>query len=472
MAILTKLASERTDLSEADRNRLLAVTSEWALLADLAMSDLVLWLPTWNEGGLVAVALVRPTTAPTNVPEDIVATFAPRGRYPDLDAALAFGRRYGTGYPIHFEGRVIGVVARHSSAQPRVAGQLEEIYLRTADDLLAMLVDGEFPSESMIEEATDSPRVGDGVIRVDSAGIVGYASPNGVSALRRLGVVTDIVGTDLHALITRLSHRPGQMDEALSLITSRRAAGRTDLENGAATVLVHGIPLRRDGADVGGLLLLRDVTEIRRRERALISKDATIREIHHRVKNNLQTVAALLRLQGRRAVSDETREALAEAQLRVAAIAVVHDALSQHTSDIVAFDEILDRIIGLVRDLGPVYADGEPPPRIVRTGSSPSLPSGIATPLAMCVAELLHNAVEHARASEITLVVEATADRIMVTLTDDGVGIPPELDLAKAGLGLQIVESLMTGELRGDVELRRGEAGGTHARVTLPFTAA
>ena len=91
MAILTKLVSERTDLTEADQNRILAVTSEWALVADLAMSDLVLWLPTWNDGGLVAGALVRPTTAPTNVPDDIVATFAPRGRFPDLDAALAFG---------------------------------------------------------------------------------------------------------------------------------------------------------------------------------------------------------------------------------------------------------------------------------------------------------------------------------------------------------------------------------------------
>jgi two-component sensor histidine kinase len=470
VAILTKLASERTDLTEADRNRLLAVTSEWALVADLAMSDLVLWLPTWNEGGLVAGALVRPTTAPTNVPDDIVATFAPRGRFPDLDAALAFGRHYGNAYPIHFQGRVIGVVARHSSAQPRVAGQLEKIYVGTADDLLAMLVEGVFPAESMIEEATDSPRVGDGLIRLDSAGLVSYASPNAVSALRRLGVVTDIVGTDIHALIARLSHRPGQMDEALSLITSRRAAGRTDLENGAATVLVHGIPLRREGVDVGGLLLLRDVTEIRRRERALMSKDATIREIHHRVKNNLQTVAALLRLQGRRAVSDETREALAEAQLRVAAIAVVHDALSQHTSDVVAFDEILDRIIGLVRDLGPAYAGGEPPPRIVRSGGSVALPSGIATPLAMCVAELLHNAVEHAHASEINLMVELSTDRISVTLADNGVGIPQGLDVANAGLGLQIVESLMTGELRGDVQILRADAGGTHARLTLPVS--
>ena len=460
---------DRTDLTEVERDRLLAVTAEWSLVADLALSDLVLWLPTWNDGGLVAGALVRPTTAPTTVPEDIVATFAPRGRFPDLDSAMAFGRAHGTAYPVNFGGRVIGVVARHSSSLPRVAGTLEEIYLDTADALLAMLVEGTFPAATAIEGTLDSPRVGDGLVRVAGDGVVAYASPNAVSAMRRLGVVTDIVGTDLRSLMTRLSHRPGPMDEALSLITSGRVAGRADIENGAATVLVQGLPLRRAGVDVGGVVLLRDVTEIRRRERALLSKDATIREIHHRVKNNLQTVAALLRLQARRALSDETREALGEAQLRVASIAVVHEALSRDTSDTVAFDEILDRITGLVRDLAPVYAEGRAPARITRTGEAGLLRSDQATSLAMCVSELLHNAVEHAQAGEICIDVRLADGCIVIVVLDDGVGLPEGLDVVNAGLGLQIVESLMTGELHGTFALGPARGGGTHAQVSLPL---
>ncbi len=465
MATLAQLADQKTDLDEADLARLAEITGQWALLADLGLSDLVLWLPTWNDGGLVAAALVRPTTAPTAVPEDIVGTFVPRGRHPELDAALAFGRVQGTAYPVHFRDRVIAIVARHTSAQPRVAGQLEGIYLQTADDLFSMLVDGTFPEG--IEAGTDSPRVGDGLIRLNADGTVAYASPNAVSALHRIGVTTAIVGNDLTHLVSRALHRPGPVDETLSRITSGRAAGDADVENGSSVVLLHGIPLRRSGEPVGALVLLRDATELRRRERALLSKDATIREIHHRVKNNLQTVAALLRLQARRAGSDETRAALGEAQLRVASIAVVHEALSHDSGDTVAFDEVVDRIIGLVRDLAPAFAGSGAVPAIARVGECGTLPSDRATPLAMCVSELLQNAVEHAHASAIAVHIEHRGHDLVVAIEDDGRGLPDDFDVEHAGLGLQIVESLSTGELRGTFALFRGESGGTRAEIRL-----
>src|SRR5256886_15042212 len=77
---------------------------------------------------------------------------------------------------------------------------------------------------------------------------------------------------------------------------------------------MRALPLVPSGVPIGALVLVRDVTEVRRRDRALMTKDATIREIHHRVKNNLQTVAALLRLQARRAPA--ARAALEESVRR------------------------------------------------------------------------------------------------------------------------------------------------------------
>ena len=185
MAILTRLVDERTDLGAADVERLRALVEEWSLLADLSLSDLVLWVPTWNEGGLIAVAQVRPTTAPTSVPDDVVGDFTPRGRFPQLDQAAAFGRPVTLrdikhpwvpsgieAYPVRVGERTIAVVARYASAAPRVAGRLEEIYLTSADDLYAMLVDGGFPVVETGSDTTAAPRVGDGIVRLDAAGIV------------------------------------------------------------------------------------------------------------------------------------------------------------------------------------------------------------------------------------------------------------------------------------------------------------
>ncbi len=466
MSTVTKLASERTDLTAAEIARIHAIVGEWPLLADLALSDLVLWLPTWNEGGLVAVAQVRPTTAPTRVPDDVIGDFAPRGRYPDIDQALAYGRNVDHAYPVHFGERVIAVVARHSSEQPRVAGKLEEIYLQTADDLLRMLVDGTFPAPTVIEESADSPRVGDGLIRLDENGIIIYASPNAVSALHRLGLATDVEGKELKPMLAHLSRRPTPMDESLMRIASGQAAGRADIENNVATVLIQGIPLQAGGLMYASLVLMRDVTEIRGRERALVSKDATIREIHHRVKNNLQTVAALLRLQGRRAASDETKAALGEAELRVGAIAVVHEILSRDSGETVAFDEIIDRIIGLMVELAPAYSAQVP--LISRVGSCGALPSEQATPLAMSVSELLQNAVEHARATSITVELAQSEGQVRVVVRDDGTGLPDDFEVAATGLGLQIVESLASGELRGKFLMCNDENGGAMACIEIP----
>jgi two-component sensor histidine kinase len=115
--------------------------------------------------------------------------------------------------------------------------------------------------------------------------------------------------------------------------------------------VLRALPLRTGGAATGGLILLRDVTELRSRERELMTKEATIREIHHRVKNNLQTVAALLRLQARRTEDGEGRQALEEAVRRVGTIAVVHDTLSQAFDERVDFDEVADRLRTMVVDV-------------------------------------------------------------------------------------------------------------------------
>ena len=173
-----------------------------------------------------------------------------------------------------------------------------------ASDLAQMIAAGSFPFPGQQVDMDASPRVGDGLIRLDADGVVQYASPNALSAYHRLGLASDLVGHHLGKTTAELAPSRGPVDEALVKVASGWAPREFEVEGADGVIQLRAIPLKPKGTRIGSLVLLRDVTELRRRERELITKDATIREIHHRVKNNLQTVAALLRLQARRMDSD------------------------------------------------------------------------------------------------------------------------------------------------------------------------
>jgi len=467
MGSLDRLARERTDLSAAEVEHLQTLVGAWGLVADLAMSDLVLWLPTWNAGGWLAAALVRPATAPTGVPEDVVGTFVPRGRQPALDRAAAAGRivtaaNGAEAVPVHVGERIVGVIERHAAT--RRSGLLEEVYQDLAERLLMMASEGRFPPHDA-GWATGSapPRVGDGLLRVDEQGRVRFASPNAVSAFRRLGLARSLEDADLAAIVTRLWHRPGPVDESLALAAAGRIAADAEVENPSACVTLRSLPLVPGGRAEGAIVLVRDVTDLRRRERALLSKDASLREVHHRVKNNLQTVGALLRLQSRRVEADEAREALAEAGRRVAAIAAIHEVLAQEPGDRIDFDAVIDRILAVERDLAAAYAPGVD---ISRDGSVGVVATDLASPLAMAMSELVHNAVEHAAATSIVVSPSRTESDVRITVRDDGDGMPDPLD---EGLGLQIVRSLVEQDLRGALTFTSAGTQGCEVQIDVPW---
>jgi two-component sensor histidine kinase len=241
-----------------------------------------------------------------------------------------------------------------------------------------------------------------------------------------------------------------------------------EIENTGGTVDLLALPLLAGGDRIGAIVLLQNVTELRRRERELVTKDATIREIHHRVKNNLQTVSALLRLQSRRIEDPAASAALNEAVRRIASIALVHETLSSSTEASVAFDDVLDRLVSHALDLSPRMGELE----ISRAGELGALDPRIATPLSLVVTELIHNALEHGLAesgTHLTITASRSESNAQITIFDDGVGLPEGFSLTQSSnLGLQIVRTLTENELRGKIELVR-TAIGTEARLTFPI---
>jgi two-component sensor histidine kinase len=373
--------------------------------------------------------------------------------------------------PVRREGRVIALVGRNTNLLGvRTPSRLELSYLQTAADLTQMIAAGYFPNPGQRSDHADSPRVGDGFLRIDAEGRVTYASPNALSVYRKLGHSGDLTGLELAGVTRSLvppMHRTDE--ETLSTVLLGRAPRDTEVGTDDVVLIVRAIPLRTAEERIGALVLLRDVTDLRRRDRELITKEATIREIHHRVKNNLQTVAALLRLQARRMDTPDAKAALEEAVRRVGSIAIVHETLSQSPEEHVAFDEIADRLGRMVTE---VSALGERV-RVRRTGSFGVLSSEAATALAMVLTEVLQNAVEHGYEPDSsvggTIVVSARriVGRLHVTIEDDGRGLPDDFDADKSSsLGLSIVRTLVESELGGVLEI--GPAHGqTGARVSV-----
>jgi two-component sensor histidine kinase len=482
---LTGIARAHTELDDEDLAWLHLLVADWQIIADLSFADLVLWLPDRHGDGFWAVAQMRPTTGPTSYVDDMVGTFLPAGRRPLIDAALHQRRVVREGdpewrdevpvrveaIPVRRAGRLLGVIARNTNLLGvRTPSRLELAYLQTATDLTQMINNGDFPHPGPRSDHTDSPRVGDGFVRIDAAGTVTYASPNAVSVYRRLGLTSDLTGLSLAATTRELipaARRPDE--ETLSTVLSGRAPRDTEMGNGAMVVIARSVPLRNLTDHIGALVLLRDVTDLRSRDRELVTKDATIREIHHRVKNNLQTVAALLRLQARRMTIPEARSALEEAERRVGSIALVHETLSQSLDESVEFDEIADRLRLVVADVGSAEAEVSS----TRSGSFGVLPGEVATPLAMVLTELLQNATEHAfAAGPGHLVVTATRGRdgLEVVVTDDGSGLPVGFDeRTSASLGLTIVRTLVESELGGTLEIGSREGTGTRVAVQIPL---
>ena len=488
MASIEDYVQGRSSLSTEQVHRLRELVADWQLLSDLSFADLVLWVPlrkdfkSWPTG-YVAVAHIRPTTAATLFPHDVIGQEITYGSRPHIDQALSgaeivrdtqpeplgeFMVKEET-IPVMVDDQVIGVISRHRNSElMRQPSRLELNYREIAHNLYRMIAEGTFPYPDAGSLFDPAPRVGDGLIRLDVNGVVSYASPNARSAFSRLGWISEVEGHVLGEVAQSLARvRPDAHEETIALGLTGKALKRVEIENVGGTIDFTVLPLLKSGDRIGAIVMLNNVTEIRRRERELVTKDATIREIHHRVKNNLQTVSALLRLQARRIEDPGASAALNEAVRRIASIALVHETLSSSRDSSVAFDEVLDSLVSHALELSPRMNEL----RIERSGALGSLEPRIATPLALVITELIHNALEHGLAEEglvLGIHVSSSTSEFSVTISDDGVGFPEGFDISTSpNLGLQIVRTLTENELRGNLQLISDDKE-TRAVLTFP----
>ncbi len=491
MSTLSDLVQAHGSATEADIDWLHLLVGDLQLLADLAFADIVLWVPT-VEGGFVAVAHARPSSSATLFYRDFVgqeikpewtalvtAAFESKTitdssapdwyeETPTRVRAVPVVRGVEHGTPER-AARPIAILTRHTNlSEARTPSRQELTFNECADELFAMITAGDFPNlGAPTGPRRGAPRASDGLLKLDVEGFVTFASPNGLSAFNRMGFAGELEGESLAEVTADLLENAAAVDESLPLVVTGRAPWRTDIEARGVTVSLRAIPIRHKGERAGAIVLSRDVTELRHQEQELLTKDATIREIHHRVKNNLQTVASLLRIQARRSHSEETRDALNHAQRRVAAIAVVHDTLSEGLTQNVDFDVVFDRVLRLITEVASSHTTRVHPKF---SGSFGELPSAYATPLALALTELVTNAVEHGlagRDGEVEIIADRTEATLSVKVRDNGVGLGE--GKVGTGLGTQIVRTLIQGELGGTIDWHTVMGSGTEVTIDIPL---
>ena len=488
MASLAELARLRTDVEGQQLAHLQRLVGTWGLLADFCFADLLLYVPVrgGDDESFIILGQIRPATTQTVYRSDWVGTVVTAEERPLVANSFRSGEIVEAtveiaglkeqvrvlAIPVRWNGEVIGVATRESALTfGRQPGELERVYVEIFNRFARMIAAGVFPFPTDEPEPEEAPRVGDGVMLLDAQGRVVYTSPNAVSALHRVGVHANTEGMRLGELgldetpVQRAFSLPGPVTE--------------ELEQGPEiTVLFRCIPLLEQGEVSGAVVLLRDISELRRRDRLLLSKDATIQEIHHRVKNNLQTISSLLRLQGRRLESPEAKAAIEESVRRVRSIALVHEILSREAGEDVPFVEIVRPVCRMVEE---AFHTPDRPVRCRVEGDAGNLPAQVATPLAVVLNELLQNAFDHAYpehkeidSGEVVLGLQRDSGQLTVQVVDDGAGLPDGFDLEQSmGLGLSIVRTLVTSELAGTIELRSGngpaDRPGTVVELKVPL---
>ncbi len=472
--------SKCPELSSADRAFLDRVVANLPLLADLLHADLLLYARAGEAA--VAVAHAAPNPLPSlytgsqvgqriALGEGGVGTLLQTGRSRGVYGLLVRGApAVQEVFPVTLEGRLVAVL----SAETNV---LEYERVRHKDPVLRNALTGlrQVVLEGRLQGGDALSRLGehDGLLIIDAAGQILYISTVAENLYRRLGYSESL----LHSQISELDTSEYVCFKAMehNVCLERR------VEEGDQIWIKRVVPLpaaarrgwwwrsrARSDQPAGALIAIQDITDDVRKEQELKIKSAMIQEIHHRVKNNLQTIASLLRLQARRSESPAVAEMLKQSITRIQSIAVVHEFLSHEQDSVINIHEVCYRILTEVTQ---GILDPTKNINLTLEGRNYYLATQQATSCALIVNELLQNALDHGYTNRtegtIQVRLRDTPDSMLIEICDDGEGLPPGFDLnGQVSLGLQIVQTLVRDDLKGQFELRNGE--GVTAVIAFP----
>ncbi len=455
MDTIWRLCRKYTDLSDEEIAIIENMVPLLQPLANLEDADIFIDCPG-RDGDAIVVAEAKPDNVPSSYQKTVVGLLAK----PENEPAVARTFRLGVGTkqmkaitqenrstiqsvePIRSGNRIIGVLIREKRVdeQRQVSERIhfsQQSFETIANALAHMVMDNNWLTEC-IDEA---------FLVVDDQGTVSFCNSLARSLYQDLGYIEDVLG------------QPYANIRLVEEESAEEIGGYSYVETTVGRQVLNIKRIQLNAPDMAFAVVIRDVTWRREQEKALILKSVAIKEMHHRVKNNLQTIASLLRLQMRRTDSEETRQVLGESMNRILSIASTHELLAQSGVDEVMIGEV---ILNIRNNTIRYFANPHYRVTITLEGDNFKVDSDIAASVALIINELLQNSLKYAfpdgEAGQVRIVVTQGELYSRIQITDNGGGFDVN-NTEQNRLGLSIVQALVKDKLRGNLEIESGPGG-------------
>ncbi|WP_312471527.1 sensor histidine kinase [Neobacillus sp.] len=466
---MSKMVMEQTMLSEEDVSIIWEISSKLQLWADVSQADVFIDCLIPTKDAAIVVAEAHPQTGKSLYQLSVKGEIALRQNEPGVLHCLQTGESVIDSRGISQENVNIqqNVTPIKNTKNQTIAALIME---RDITDMVeqekhveVLLETTEQLSETIFQQAMTENKIPalihEGLLLFNAEGLITFANHRAHSILIEFGHCSPLIGTNVNKLC--FGRFAMEQIEQHGIVSE-------EFQRGNLFVKINAVCIHRGEQKVGGILLLRDLTEMKEKDREIRFKSAVIKEIHHRVKNNLQTIASLLRLQMRRSNSEEVERVFRESINRIMSISIIHEVLSQDGLDEVDCKEIFDYMCkGIVTSM----KDNEQSIRVVVEGDSLFLNSRTASSLALIINELVQNAMNHAfteASTGIIMIGIRNADGMVeMIVSDNGRGF--DYNSEKVGnLGLEICHTLIHEDLNGSIQFTN-TGKGTNVTISFPI---
>lgn len=470
MGSLRKICQSHSKLSSNDITVLETLELHIQLIADLTRSDIFIDCLTRDSSSAVVVAHAKPTTGGSLYRFSVLGQLALRDKEPGVLRTLEYGIPTHSTRGINQEGVCVSQSAIPiKNASGATIGCLimeqnvtEHVQQRARAELLENRT--HILAESLLQLALQHGGLPDifldGLVAVDASGTITYVNASAKRLFLELYDIPAPEGRNIEIVLGSGFAEQDGLGRAVQL--------EKEVQMQNKTLLVQVVPLFNKEHLVGAFLIMRDVTDIKKKEKELLAKTLTIRQVHHKVKNDLHTLGALLRMRQRHCLSEEGRKAYLEAISLLNTIATFHEISAGVTTHLTDVKEIVNRIIRNIQDQ---YRFGGKV-NIAVSGVEIRIVPEKVTPVALILQELIQNCFKHAAETNL-LRVHVQLDKrdscYRIRISDNGRGFDDRVLMGeKQGTGLQVVNVLVREVFGGSIHLLND--GGAVAEIEFPLS--